>query len=89
MKKKRYRLPDLSRGDPSAENPPARDFTREVYEELDDRFMEHYLGLSRERIQVSSEGFSRVAAMVEQPPEPTRELKELMSKALEEESPAG
>ena len=45
--------------------------------------------LGRERIQVSSEGFSRVAEMVEQPPEPTRELKELMSKALEEESPAG
>jgi len=54
-------------------------------EEAASRFLEHYLGLSRERIRVSPEGFSRVAEMVEQPPEPTRELKELMSDATEDE----
>lgn len=49
MKKKKYRLPDLSRGDPSAENPLPKDFARYVYEELDDRFMELGLGPSREQ----------------------------------------
>ena len=89
MKKKKYRLPDLSCGDPSAENPLPRDFAREVHEEFADRYLELGLGPSRERIPVSSEGLARVAEMVEQPPEPTRELRELMSDAGEEESPAG
>lgn len=81
MKKKKYRLPDLSRGDPSARNPLPRDLARYAYDELDDRFLEHYLGLSRERIRVSPEGFTRAAELVEHPPEPTRELRELMSDA--------
>ena len=89
MKKKKYRLPDLSRGDPSAKNPLPRDLIRYAYEELDDRFVEHYLELSRERIRVSPEGSTRVAEMVEQAPEPTREPKALMREAREEESPAG
>ena len=86
MKKKKYRLPDLSRGDPATEKPLPRDLIRYVYEELDARFLEHYLGLSRERIRVLPEGLIRVAEMVEQPPEPTCELKALMSDAGDEDS---
>lgn len=61
MKKKKYRLPDCSRGDPFAKQPLPRDLVRFVYEELDDRFMEHYFGSSRERIPESSEVLARVA----------------------------
>lgn len=85
MKKKKYRLPDLSRGDPSAEHPLPRDFARYVYEEFADRYLEFSLGPSRERITLSPEGFAHVAKKVEQPPEPTRELRELMSDATDEE----
>ena len=88
MKKKKYRLPDCSRGDPSAKQPLPRDLVRFVYEELDDRFMEHYFGSSRERITLSPDGFAHMAEMVQQPPEPPRELKELMSDATDEEPPA-
>ena len=81
MKKKKYRLPDLSCGDPSARNPLPRDFARYVYDELDDRFLELGLGPSRERITLSPEGFNRAAELVDQPPEPPRELRELMRDA--------
>ena len=81
MKTTKYRLPDLSCGDPSAECPLSADTVQDVYEEFDSRFLEHGLGLHRERIQLSPEGFAHVAEMVEQPPEPTRELRELMSEA--------
>lgn len=81
LKSKRYRLPDHSRGDPSAEDPLPADFGRDFIEEFAGRFVEDGFGLSRERIQLSPEGFAHVAEMVQHPPEPTRELRELMSDA--------
>ena len=60
---------------------PVREFTSP--------FLERASWLSRERIQLSPEGLMRVAQMVQEPPEPTRELRELMSDAGEEEAPAG
>lgn len=83
-----YRLPDRSYGDPSAEDPLPADFGRDFIEEFAGRFVEDGFGLSRERIQLSPEGFARVAEMVEQPPELTRELRDLMS-GSGEETPAG
>ncbi|WP_420636290.1 hypothetical protein [Candidatus Palauibacter sp.] len=79
-----YQLPDLSYGDPSAEYPLPADFGRDSAEEFASRFLEHGLGLSGERIPLSPEGFTRVVEMVEQPPEPTRELRELMEDAGED-----
>ena len=52
MKTTKYRLPDLSCGDPSAECPLSADTVQDVYEEFDSRFLEHGLGLRRERIQL-------------------------------------
>ena len=77
----KYRLPDLGRGDPSAECPLSADTVQELYEEFDSRFLEYGLGPGRERIPLSPEGLRRVAEMVEHPPEPTRELRELMNEA--------
>lgn len=51
-------------------------------------FLERATWLSRERIQVSPEGFARVAEMVRKPPAPTPELRDLMSSS-KEETPAG
>ncbi len=79
-----YRLPDLSRGDPSAEDPLPADFGRDFIEEFAGRFPEQGLGMRREQVPVSPEGFAQVTEMVEQPPEPTRELRELMSDAGED-----
>ena len=79
-----YRLPDLSCGDPSAEFPLSADLGPNPLEEFANRFLEQGLGMRREQIPVSPEGFAHVAEMVEQPPEPTRELRELMSDAGED-----
>ena len=78
-----YRLPDRSYGDPSAECPLPADLGPNPLEEFASRFLEQGLGMRREQIPVSPEGFAQVAEMVEQPPEPTRELRELMSDAGE------
>lgn len=79
-----YRLPDLSCGDPSAEFPLPEDLGPNPLEEFANRFLEQGLGMRREQIPVSAEGFAQVAEMVEQPPEPTRELRELMRGAAED-----
>ena len=79
-----YQLPDLSYGDPSAEYPLPADFARDSAEEFASRFLEHGLGLSCEQIPLSPEGFTRVVEMVQRPPEPTRELRDLMADASED-----
>ncbi len=86
LKSKKYRLPDHSCGDPSAERPLPANFARADAEEFTSRWLEHWLGSSREQIKLSPEGFARVTEMVQHPPEPTRELKELMRGAGEDET---
>ena len=53
MKTTKYRLPDLSCGDSSAECPLSADAGQDVYEEFDNRFLELGSGLSCERIPLS------------------------------------
>ena len=59
---------------------PAREYTSP--------FLERATWLSRERIQLSPEGFAHVADMVRHPPAPTPELRDLTNSA-EEEAPIG
>ena len=59
---------------------PAREYTSP--------FLERATWLSRERIQLSPEGFAHVADMVQNPPAPTPELRDLMTNTGED-APVG
>ena len=63
------------------ETGPAREFTSP--------FLERATWLSRERIRVSSEAFTRVEEMVRQPPQPTNALVDLLEGVGESEDRAG
>lgn len=58
-----------------------REFTSPLLERLN--------WMSRERVQFAGEGFARVAELVNEPPEPTPELRELIGEEAEEEALVG